>query len=62
MYEHLVYDGAKPVASATLSPRSRRAPSSCRGFSKTYSMTGWRLGTLVAPAPIAKAVASCRAR
>jgi aspartate aminotransferase len=32
------------------------------GFSKTFSMTGWRLGTLMAPAPIAKAVASIQSQ
>ena len=32
------------------------------GFSKTYSMTGWRLGTLVAPAPIAKACAELQSQ
>jgi aspartate aminotransferase len=32
------------------------------GFSKTYSMTGWRLGTLVAPAPIAKACAEIQSQ
>jgi aspartate aminotransferase len=32
------------------------------GFSKTYSMTGWRLGTAVAPAPIAKAMAELQSQ
>jgi aspartate aminotransferase len=32
------------------------------GFSKTFSMTGWRLGTLMAPLPIAKAVASIQSQ
>jgi aspartate aminotransferase len=32
------------------------------GFSKTYAMTGWRLGTLVAPAPIAKACAELQSQ
>ncbi|MEM8550709.1 MAG: aminotransferase class I/II-fold pyridoxal phosphate-dependent enzyme, partial [Verrucomicrobiota bacterium] len=32
------------------------------GFSKTFSMTGWRLGTLVAPPAIAKAVASLQSQ
>jgi len=56
IYEHLVYDGAKHVAPATFSPEVQAHTIIVSGFSKTYSMTGWRLGTLVAPAPIAKAV------
>lgn len=32
------------------------------GFSKTFSMTGWRLGTLMAPAPVAKAVANLQSQ
>ncbi len=55
MYEHLVYDGAKPVCVATLSPEAEARTIIVAGFSKTYSMTGWRLGMLTAPAPIAKA-------
>jgi aspartate aminotransferase len=55
MYEHLVYDGVKPTCVATLSPEAEARTLIVAGFSKTYSMTGWRLGTLVAPAAIAKA-------
>jgi aspartate aminotransferase len=32
------------------------------GFSKTYAMTGWRIGTLVAPLPIAKAVSELQSQ
>ncbi len=32
------------------------------GFSKTYSMTGWRLGTTVAPAPVAKALSELQSQ
>jgi aspartate aminotransferase len=55
MYENLVYDGAQPTCVATLSPEAAARTLVVAGFSKTYSMTGWRLGTLVAPAPISKA-------
>jgi aspartate aminotransferase len=57
MYEKLIYDGATATCLATLSPEAEARTIVVAGFSKTYSMTGWRLGTLVAPAPIAKAVA-----
>ncbi|HZP60011.1 MAG TPA: pyridoxal phosphate-dependent aminotransferase [Opitutaceae bacterium] len=56
IYEHLVYDGGKPTCLATLSKEAEARTIVVSGFSKTYSMTGWRLGTLIAPAPIAKAV------
>ena len=55
MYEHLVYDGAKPTCVSTLSPEAEARTIIVAGFSKTYSMTGWRLGMLTAPAPVAKA-------
>ncbi len=57
MYEKLVYDGATATCLATLSPEAEARTIVVSGFSKTYSMTGWRLGMLVAPAPIAKAAA-----
>lgn len=62
MYEHLVYDGAKPTCVATLSPEAEARTITVAGFSKTYSMTGWRIGTMVAPTPIAKAVAELQSQ
>jgi aspartate aminotransferase len=62
MYEHLVYDGATPTCVATLSKEAEARTIVVAGFSKTYSMTGWRLGTLVAPAPIAKACAEIQSQ
>ena len=62
MYEHLMYDGATATCVATLSPEVAARTITVAGFSKTYSMTGWRLGTLVAPAPIAKAVAELQSQ
>jgi len=62
IYEHLVYDGASHVAPATFSKEAEARTIIVSGFSKTYSMTGWRLGTLVASAPIAKAVAEIQSQ
>ncbi|HTQ31146.1 MAG TPA: pyridoxal phosphate-dependent aminotransferase [Opitutaceae bacterium] len=56
IYEHLIYDGAKSTCIAILSREAEARTIVVSGFSKTFSMTGWRLGTLVAPLPIAKAV------
>ncbi|MDX2186350.1 MAG: pyridoxal phosphate-dependent aminotransferase [Opitutaceae bacterium] len=62
IYEHLTYDAAAPTCVATLSPVAEARTIIVSGFSKPYSMTGWRLGTLVAPAPIAKAVAELQSQ
>jgi len=62
MYEHLMYDGAQATCIATLSPEAAARTITVAGFSKTYSMTGWRLGTLVASAPIAKAVSELQSQ
>lgn len=56
MYEHLIYDGMKPTCVATLSEEAKARTITVAGFSKTYAMTGWRIGTTVAPLPIAKAI------
>ena len=62
IYEHLLYDDATHVCPATFSPEAEARTIIVSGFAKTYSMTGWRLGTLVAPAPIAKAVAELQSQ
>jgi aspartate aminotransferase len=62
MYEHLMYDGATPTCVATFSAEAEARTIVVAGFSKTYSMTGWRLGTLVAPPPIAKACAELQSQ
>jgi len=62
MYEHLVYDGAKPTCIATLSKEAEARTITVAGFSKTYAMTGWRIGTTLAPLPIAKAIAELQSQ
>jgi aspartate aminotransferase len=56
MYEHLIYDGAVPTCIATFSPEVAARTITVAGFSKTFAMTGWRIGTTLAPLPIAKAI------
>ncbi|MGA3171721.1 MAG: pyridoxal phosphate-dependent aminotransferase [Chthoniobacteraceae bacterium] len=58
IYEKLVYDGTPHVSVAGLSPEAYRLTITVNGFSKAYAMTGWRLGYLGAPEPIAKAIDS----
>lgn len=56
IYEKLVYDGAQHVSVASFSPAHAEHTVIVHGFAKAYSMTGWRLGFLAAPEPIAKAI------
>jgi aspartate aminotransferase len=62
IYEHLTYDGAKHVSPASFSPEAFARTIIVSGFAKTYAMTGWRLGTTVAPAPIAKAISELQSQ
>ncbi|HEX4343419.1 MAG TPA: pyridoxal phosphate-dependent aminotransferase [Verrucomicrobiae bacterium] len=56
IYEHLLYDGAKVKSVASFSPAHLDHTIIVHGFAKAWSMTGWRLGFLAAPEPIAKAI------
>src|SRR5215470_135965 len=56
IYEHLLYDGAKHQSVAGFSPKHYEHTIVVHGFAKAWSMTGWRLGFLAAPEPIAKAI------
>jgi aminotransferase len=49
IYEYFVYDGQRHIAPATL-PEMRERTIVISGFSKTFSVTGWRLGYVTAPA------------
>ncbi len=46
-YEHILFDGNKHIAMASL-PGMRDLTVTINSLSKTYSVTGWRLGTVVA--------------
>jgi aspartate aminotransferase len=58
IYEKLTYDGAEHISIASISPEAYDLTITVNGFSKAYSMTGWRLGYLAAPEPIARAIDS----
>ena len=49
IYEYFVYDGARHISPATL-PGMRERTIVISGFSKTYSITGWRVGYATADA------------
>jgi aspartate aminotransferase len=58
IYEKLVYDDAKHVSIASLSKEAYDLTITINGFSKSYAMTGWRLGYLAAPEAVVRAVDS----
>lgn len=62
IYELLTYDGVEAVSPAMVSPEARNNVIIVSGFSKSYSMTGWRLGSMCAPDDIAKAVAKLQSQ
>ena len=51
VYEHIVYDDHKHIYMNSL-PGMWERTVSCSSLSKTYSVTGWRLGYAIAPQPI----------
>jgi len=56
IYEHLIYDDAVVKSVASFSQAHYDHTIIVHGFAKAWSMTGWRLGFLAAPEPIAKAI------
>ena len=62
IYEHLVYDSQSTCSPATFSPEAARLTITVSGYAKTYSMTGWRLGTLVACKEVSSAVADLQSQ
>jgi len=51
IYEHILYDGAKHISIASL-PGMRDQTITINSISKTYSLTGWRVGWAIAPASL----------
>ena len=54
VYEHMVYAPYHHTAMASL-PGMYEHTITCNSLSKTYSITGWRLGWLIGPAPVIEA-------
>ena len=55
IYEHILYDGTKHIPMASL-PGMEERTITINGMSKTYSVTGWRVGWTIAPPRIADAI------
>jgi len=58
IYEKLIFDGNKHYSIACASEYMKEHTVVINGVSKTYSMTGWRIGYMAAPLDIAKAVSN----
>ena len=58
MYEHLVYDGLRHATLAAVQPALRDRTLTVSGVSKTYAMTGWRVGFAAGPRPLIRAMAA----
>jgi aminotransferase len=54
IYEHIVYDGRPHVALAGIDGMRERSVT-ISGMSKTYAVTGWRVGTIIAPPRLTQA-------
>jgi aspartate aminotransferase len=62
LYEHLVYDGFEFNTLAALAPDMADRIMTLNGVSKSYCMTGWRIGFAAAPAPLVKAMAKLQSQ
>ena len=58
IYEELIYDGAEHFSIARCSEKMKDLTVTVNGVSKSYAMTGWRIGYLGAPTDVAKAIDS----
>ncbi len=56
IYEAIVYDGHRHVSPAAVTPELQRRTVLVNSLSKTYAMTGWRVGYCAAPAAIINAM------
>jgi aminotransferase len=54
IYEHIIYDGRPHVSIATIDGMKERSVTIC-GMSKTFAVTGWRIGTMIAAPPLTHA-------
>jgi aspartate aminotransferase len=62
MYEHLLYDGATYATLAQVAPSLMDRTLTVNGVSKTYAMTGWRIGYAGGPVALIKAMATIQSQ
>ena len=56
VYEHLIYDGRNHISVASLGEKEKERSITVNSVSKTYAMTGWRVGYAAGPRKIIKAM------
>jgi aspartate aminotransferase len=62
IYEHIVFDGGSFATIAAVEPRLYERTLTVNGVSKTYAMTGWRIGFAGGPRPLIKAMAKLQSQ
>jgi aspartate aminotransferase len=62
IYDQLVFDGRSSPSFPTLRPGLAERTVVVAGVSKTYSMTGWRIGWTICPEPLAKAIGNLQSQ
>jgi aspartate aminotransferase len=62
IYEKLAYDEYVHMSIASMDPSFKEKTIICHGVSKTYAMTGWRIGFTAGPAPIIKAMGNIQSQ
>ena len=62
MYEHLVYDGFDFCTPAEVEPALFDRALTCNGVSKSYAMTGWRIGYAGGPVELIKAMSKIQSQ
>jgi aspartate aminotransferase len=62
IYERLIFGGAEPTCFATLRPELPAHTITISGVSKTYAMTGWRIGWALGPAHVIKAMGNVQSQ
>ena len=55
IYEHILYDGAQHISPVTIEGLCERTVT-INSLSKSYSVTGWRVGWAIAPPPLTAAI------
>jgi len=58
VYEHLIYDGRNHISVASLGKKEKEMSITVNSVSKTYAMTGWRVGYVAGPQEIIKAMSN----
>ena len=62
IYEHILFDGRKFATLVQVAPQLAERTLTLNGVSKTYAMTGWRLGYAAGPATLIRAMARMQAQ